>query len=63
MRKTRMQAILNKLQNNYVVEVPSTNLRADHSGFDKILRMLGLKKNIDIAEDRTKSTIIFRKKS
>jgi hypothetical protein len=62
MRKTRLQSVLNKLERNNIVEVPSRNLKADHNGFDRILRIFGLKKDIDIAEDKDRSTIIFRKK-
>lgn len=63
MRKTKLKLILAKLEKNSIVEVPSYNLKRDHNGFDRILRAFGLKKNIDIAEDRDKSTIVFHKKS
>jgi hypothetical protein len=63
MRKTRLQHILNKLESNDIVEVPSVDLVKDHRGFDKILRTFGLKKDITIAEDKDRSTIIFKRKT
>jgi hypothetical protein len=62
MRKAKLQQVLNKLEKNSIVEIPSRNLKKDHEGFNRILRILGLKGDIDIAEDRDKSTIVFRKK-
>jgi|WetSurMetagenome_2_1015567.scaffolds.fasta_scaffold692308_2 hypothetical protein len=45
------------------VEIESNNLKADHRGYDKALRVRGLKDNIGISTDRHKSTLIFHKKS
>lgn len=63
MRKTILQSILNSLKSKSIVEIPSTNLKADHKGFDKILRSVGQKDKVRIAEDRDRSTLIFHSKS
>lgn len=63
MRKTILQSIITKFEDNSIQEIPSYNLDADHKAFDKILRVFGLKKDIDIAKDRDNSRLIFRKKS
>lgn len=44
-----------------IVEVKSDNLKADHSAFDKALRVRDLKEEISIAEDKSRGTIIFKK--
>jgi hypothetical protein len=62
MRKTILQSSLNDLKNNKFTEIKSDNLDADHKGFDKLLRMFGLKKDIGISTDRERSTIIFYNK-
>lgn len=62
MRKLILQSILMKLKNDDIVEIPSDNLDTDHRGFDKILRAFGLKKDISIAQDKDRSTLIFHKK-
>jgi hypothetical protein len=62
MRKDKLRLILAKLEDNEIQEIPSSNLEADHGGFDKILRAFGLKKDIAIAKDKDRSTLIFRKK-
>lgn len=63
MNKTKLQAILEKLNQSNLVEIHSDNPEAEHKAFDKILRTFGLKKDIRISKDADKSTLIFLKKS